>query len=218
MPFNSKKYTALARDYGDLIGLNTYVFLGSERHGLSAAEAMLYYMSHRTTGNSINKIFIEGFYYHPVDGVNMEKIKYSSDRNMLISFKKYNVKVIGLETEDASPSTLGVAELERFMNEKRCTVANPIWAEIIKSNTLEEGGHAAVCCGAAHLVAMKESSKKVEPLQSYFDPLDYTVRYISSDSTTFHAVDDRFDKEELLKKFPDMNEDDDTDDLEDSSD
>jgi hypothetical protein len=125
--------------------------LGCPSHGYDCAETLIKYNA--DTGARFGTVFMEGYYFDPVDGIKTEGLtRYRS--KLLNGLKEICDHVVGLETEETAPTKGTVPELEKFGNERRCTVANVEWAKTIAARM--SGNTSVVCCGTAHLVDMQE--------------------------------------------------------------
>ncbi len=143
------------------------VLLGCPAHGLDAAESVEQH--HQATQQRFNVVFIEGYPYDRINGVDDGKMVANAEKKgstwpalvkkrleFLAKLRQTCDLVVGLETpETAGGDGATDAELERFGQDARCTVANLEWAKLVKRH-LPDNGVGVLCCGTAHLVPMQE--------------------------------------------------------------
>jgi hypothetical protein len=153
------------------------VLLGCSGHGLNCAETLVNYSERFGQGKEnrpIGVVYMEGFIYHPENGIDDSAIKFDSDRKLIANLRKIAAKVIGLETPETAPTHLPLHEQEKFLNEKRCTVANAEWSRLIGA-TMSHNLPNVACVGAAHLVEVTESNRACPSLAVHLKPLDLRI-------------------------------------------
>ena len=146
----------------DVMKTRPLLLLGCPTHGANCIDSLLRFKQDFRAA-PFGTVFIEGLHFDAAAGVKAHR----SDTEAAL--KQYRllgdtcVRVFGLETSETDPDG-DDASRNRFMATARNTVANRVWAEIIRTR-LTDGRLNIVCCGVAHLVPFQEANGVAPSLQ-----------------------------------------------------